>query len=299
MSKCLITVDGGMGKNVMFTSILPVIKEKYDEVYVLSGYFDIFKACPYVTDAFPYGQSNLYQDIALDEDCDIFWRDPYNNPKFIKKQIHLFDAWLEELGFEPRGTEWCMQQTAHLENLHKFCPTIDADIAKLIQPGEKYMIVQFCGGQSPLRMPGQEVPKYDDRVEGIKRNYHDAQELINKLHETYPGEKIIHFALDNEPSYVHAIKLGMIPYLYYHELAKNATRIVCTDSSLQHLSAGANNNVTVIWGETRPEHFGYSCNKNICAKNVKNTQPYFRPLGASPAIVRFPTVDEVMEVIGG
>ena len=52
MKKCLINVDGGLGKHVMFTSILEEFKEKkgYDEIYVISSYFDVFKSCSVVTD---------------------------------------------------------------------------------------------------------------------------------------------------------------------------------------------------------------------------------------------------------
>ena len=37
--RCLINVDGGMGKNVMLTAILPLVAQKYEEVYIISPYF--------------------------------------------------------------------------------------------------------------------------------------------------------------------------------------------------------------------------------------------------------------------
>jgi ADP-heptose:LPS heptosyltransferase len=133
-------------------------------------------------------------------------------------------------------------------------------------------------------------------MEPIHRNYHKGQELIDALKEKYPGRSILHYALPNEPSYEGAVKMPL-PYIVYHELGKVADAIVCTDSSLQHLTAGTNRNTTVIWGETRPEHFGYNFNKNICAKNVINSQPYFKPLGVSPSIVRMPSVKDVMNIV--
>ena len=296
MSKCLVTVEGGLGKNVMFTSILPALAKKYDEVYVISPYYDVFKSCSYVTDAFPMGQGNLYQDIALDDDCDILWKEPYTNCKFIKKQCHLFDAWAEELGIEIDSSD----KTPILDRIEEEydqCVKLAEQVKKEI--GDKFIIVQFCGGQSPIA-PMQDAQGnpivYNDKQEGLKRNYHKAQQLINLINQEYPDYKIIHFALENEPSYENTTKLK-VPYLVYHLLAKDAFKVVCTDSSLQHLVSGVCKDVTVIWGETRPEHFGYNCNKNICAKNVKNTQPYFRPLGTSPSIVKFPTPEEVMEIV--
>ena len=297
MSKCLITVEGGLGKNVMFTSILKKLAEKYDEVYVISPYYDVFKSCSYVTDAFPMGQGNLYQDIALDEDCDILWREPYSNGKFIKKQCHLFDAWAEELNFELDTP--AMQCTPVLDKIEDEFYELSKQVEAIKKELGKFILVQFTGGQSPLApvedKDGKLLP-YMNAVEGLKRNYHRAQQLIDLLHKEYPDAKIIHFALKNEPEYENAQKL-VLPYLAYHLLAKDAFKVVCTDSSLQHLVTGVCKDVTVIWGETRPEHFGYDCNKNICAKAVKNTQPYFKPLGMSPAIVKFPTPEEVMEVV--
>jgi len=295
MSKCLITVEGGLGKNVMFTALMPTIKKHYDEVYVASPYDDVFKACSLVDGAFPFGQANLYTDIALDEDCTVLWREPYSNPRFIKKQCHLFDAWLQELGIDEPNLDY-MSMTPILDQIDTAYPQLVKTAEEKVREwGDgKFILVQFCGGQAPLG--DIKNTQYDDHKEAIKRNYYKGQELIDKIHSAYPDFKIIHYALSNEPSYEHTEKATM-PYLVYHLLAKHAFKVVCTDSSLQHLVTGQCSDTTVIWGETRPEHFGYACNNNICAEHVRNTQPYFRPLGVSPAIVKFPTPAEVFELI--
>ena len=297
--KCVVTVEGGLGKNVMFTAVLKELAKKYEKIYVLSPYFDVFKACPYVTDAFPMGQvAMLYQQLCLDEDCDVLWKEPYTNQKFIKKQVHLFDAWAEELGINLSGK--AMDMVPCIERYDEL-PNVPLQVNELLRQlnGQKFILVQFCGGQSPLTPQfddkGHPTP-YSDHNEGLKRNYYKGQELIDLLHREYPQHRILHFALPNEPNYNGADKV-QAPYLVFHELCKHADKVVCTDSSLQHLATGVCKDVTVIWGETRPEHFGYSCNKNICAKNVMNSQPYFRPLGASPAVVDFPTPKEVLAMV--
>lgn len=300
MSKrCLINVDGGLGKNVMLTALMPIIKTKYDEIYVISPYFDVFKACSYVTDAFPPMQGTLYQELGLAEDCDILCAEPYNNRKFIKKQVHLFQAWLEEMQIEIPENFNPMELKPVLDKIPEEFPQIKQLVDTRIDEIKKFIIVQFCGGQSPLspQLDNNGNPiGYNDHQEGIKRNYFKGQELINLLRKEYPDTAIIHYALPNEPSYEGTVKLEL-PYLGYHLMAEKAEKVVCTDSSLQHLSTGACNNVTVIWGETRPEHFGWNSNKNICAKNVLNSQPYFKPFGCSPSIVNFPKPEEVMKVI--
>ena len=297
--KCVVTVEGGLGKNVMFTAMLKELAKKYEKIYVLSPYFDVFKACPYVTDAFPMGQvSTLYQQLCLSDDCDVLWKEPYTNQKFIKKQVHLFDAWAEELGITL--SQKAMDMVPEISKYTEL-PLVKTQTEELLKQlnGQKFILVQFCGGQSPLApqldKDGKLIP-YNDHNEGLKRNYYRGQELVDLLKKTYPEHRILHFALPNEPSYEGADKV-QAPYLVFHELCKHADKVVCTDSSLQHLATGVCNAVTLIWGETRPQHFGYSCNKNICAKNVMNSQPYFRPLGASPAFVDFPTPEEVLKVV--
>ena len=296
--RCLINVDGGLGKNVMLTALMPILTSKYEEIYVISPYVDVFKACSYVTAAFEPGQqcATLYQELVLDEDTDVLWKEPYSNQRFIKKQCHLFEAWLEEFGIADQDTSSLVPVVDKVhETFTNVAKTVDQKVSEL----GKFILVQFCGGQSPLGpqvdQAGNAIP-YNDQQEYIKRNFYKGQELIDRLRETYPDAKIIHYALPNEPTYNGAEKLKL-PYIAYRLLAERAFKVVCTDSSLQHLATGACNDVTVIWGETRPEHFGYSCNKNIAAKRVLNSQPYFKPMGASPSIVKMPTVDEVMSVV--
>lgn len=300
MKKCLINVEGGLGKHVMFTSILQEFKEKkgYDETYVISPYYDVFQCCPSVTEAFPPMQGTLYQELVLDPDCDVYWKEPYSNQKFIKKQCHLFEAWAEELGFSlDRPGNQYVPNLSNIEN--EFPELFNLAQEKMKELNNNYIIVQFNGGQSPLSPMVDENGNpivYSAKNESIKRNYFKGQQIINELKEKYPNTTIVHFALPNEPSYDNSVKLEM-PYLAYRILAKSAKAIITTDSSLQHLATGVNKNITVIWGETRPEHFGYELNQNIAAQHVLNSQPYFKPLGVSPSIVKMPEPDIIISSV--
>ena len=192
---CLINVEGGLGKNVMLTSILKELKEEggFEHLYVMSPYHDVFKACPYVDDSFPTGQPSLYQELVLDPNVEVLWKEPYNNSKFIKKTCHLFNAWREEFGLDTDARDD--------EGGANVVPILDSnlireeypELAKLVDERLKelgqFIIVQFCGGQSPL---GDMKAEYQERLEGIKRNYYKGQEVINKLHELYPDHKIVH-----------------------------------------------------------------------------------------------------------
>lgn len=293
MSKVLISIEGGLGKNVMFTSLLPEIHKKWDEIYVISPYYDVFQCCPDVAAAFPMGHPSLYQ-LVLQDDIDVMWREPYSNNKFIKKQVHLFDAWREEFGLDP-APEDHFAKPSPLKNtidVYQGFPDLRGLIKKFREDNPKYMFVQFTGGQSPLQM----MEGYNPHNEALKRNYFRYQELVDLLREKYPDTKIFNFNLKNELQ-IEGTHQVEIPYLCYVELAKTAERIVCTDSSLQHLCTQSGVDGTIIWGETKPEHFGYSFYKNINSKDVLNSQPYFKPMGSIPAICKFPTPEEIMTVV--
>lgn len=300
MKKCLINVDGGLGKNIMLTAILEEFKavKGYDEIYVISPYFDVFKCCPAVTDAFPPMQGTLYQELVLDKDCDVYWKEPYSNQRFIKKECHLFEAWADELGFELSfpGNKY----VPNLSKLEEAFPELNKVVMQKASELGDFVIVQFCGGQSPLspQVDEQGNPvKYNAQVEPIKRNYFKGQAIIDQIKKKNPDYKVVHFSLPNEPTYEGAEKLTL-PYLAYVILSRYAKAVITTDSSLQHIATGNCDNVTVIWGETRPEHFGYECNKNICAEHVLNSQPYFKPLGVSPSIVKMPEPDAILKKSG-
>ena len=296
--KCLINVEGGLGKNVMLTSILQEFKTEkgYDEIYVISPYFDVFKACSAVTDAFPPMQGTLYQELVLDEECDIYWKEPYSNQRFIKKQCHLLDAWAEELGFEL--IHEASTYTPLLDKIPEEYPAVQKAVNEQINAWKDgFCLVQFNGGQSPLTpmqdKNGQPV-QYRAEQESLKRNYFKGEKVVQRLKHKHGVQcTIVHFALPNEPTIGDTVKI-QLPYLAYHLMAAKAKEIICIDSSLQHLATGVNDNITVIWGETRPEHFGYRCNRNICAENVLNSQPYFKPLGVSPSIVKMPEPKDIV-----
>lgn len=295
--KCLINVEGGLGKNIMLTAILVEFKAKkgYDEVYVISPYFDVFKACSVVTDAFPPMQGTLYQELVLDEECDIYWKEPYSNQRFIKKQCHLFEAWAEELGFELDNNPATYEPL--LDKIPEEYPAVAKAVEEYLSKWQNnFCLVQFSGGQSPLTpmqdKNGQPV-QYRAEQEALKRNYFKGEKVVQLLQKKYPGATIVHFALPNEPTIEGAVKI-QVPYLAYHLIAAKAKEIVCIDSSLQHLATGTNDNITVIWGETRPEHFGYMRNRNVTAQHVLNSQPYFKPLGVSPSLVKMPEPEEVV-----
>ena len=279
----VIAIEGGLGKNIMALSLMEKLKEKYKEIYVISPYFDLYKCNPYVTDAFSMGQYGLYEQLILRDDTVVLWKEPYNNNRFIKKKCHLLDAWCEELDIEYKTDLY------PIINVDQLSPKIKKDVDYVKKEiGQNYIIVQFVGGQSPVASNDN----YDPKNEALKRNYFKGEEIVNYFSEKY---KVVNYNLLNELTFRNSMKF-QLPYICYAELIKSAVFTICIDSSLQHMAASTDTPTFVIWGETRPEHFGWDKHINM-SKPVLNTTAYFKPLGPSPYKIDFWEPEEIIERI--
>ena len=278
MKKVLFTIEGGLGKHIIATALMKELKERYSEVNVVSPYPDIMQACKWVDNSFQFGMNDLSELVY--SDCDIYSGNPYTHQDFIKKKIHLLDAWSEQLGIDGYS-ETPIIDTARVSR------DIKIKTDKIIEElGGKYIVIQLNGGQSPIAEGKGEY------VEILKRNYPYAQELVDEIKKKYPEHTILNFSLPNEPILNGAIKL-QAPYIFYFNILKDADKIICIDSALQHMAAAVEKKATVIWGETRAEHFGWDIHNNI-VKDKQKGAPYFVALGPSPTNIEFNKPREIM-----
>jgi len=290
---------GGIGNIIMRTSILPELREKYNEIYVIVPYADIFEING-VEGAFAQAPNSLYsQLIKGNDECEVVAENPYNNSDFIKKKIHFNDAVRDLFGLPRKGFEECMKEVPSLPVLEKH-PEIEADVEKVLnqQTKHKFILIQNTGGQSPLD-PNTQI----QGPEPLVRNYKFMEELVEELKKKYPKHCIIQYKLPNEKLIEGCISVDR-PYLWYRVMAEKLAKdkdnfAVVIDSSLQHILAGTDLKTFVLWGETRPEHFGHSCHTNInFAKNdLSGEEPYFQLWQNKPAVIRWKKAEELIEEI--
>lgn len=293
-------MSGGLGNIIMRTSLLKELKEKYNEIYVIDPYFDVFEIQD-VDGSFGNAPNSLYSQLIKDNDnVDVIAENPYNNSDFIKKKIHFNDALRDLFGMERVGTEKCMAELPSLPVAEKHPEVID-DVKRFLDQcrKHKYILVQNTGGQSALDPNAQPVG-----ASPLIRNYKFMPELVKLLKEKYPKHTIIQYKLPAEIKLEGVDETPERPYLWYRVLAEEMAKdpdnfCVCIDSSLQHTLAGTGLNTIVLWGETRPEHFGHSCHKNVdFAKNdLTGEEPYFQAWQNTPAVVRYKKADELFEEI--
>jgi len=245
-------VEGGVGKCIAFSSLIPKLVEKNNaKIRIFTPYPDVFANNPEVEWVLDQNTVNWNHQYIQESD-EIVYVEPYKS-NYIKGEQHLIEAYANLLGVTLDGTEQPKMYTDHLSENVKTA-------FKEAEISDKYMLVQFSGGQSPL---GWENNAHYQSIDA-GRNYHAflAQKLIDMLYAEYPDTTIINFSLPNEPHYENTIKL-QLPFAVWHEALKGAQGFISIDSSLQHLSASAGLTGVVLWGSTRFNQLGYKHNTNM------------------------------------
>jgi ADP-heptose:LPS heptosyltransferase len=241
-------VEGGIGKCVAFSALLPELRKK-SEVQIYTPYIDCFANNPNVKMA--YESTIPLQDPRIMASDNIYYCEPYKSNFQFGKQ-HIIESYCEHHGVKYNSSMRPKLYTDHhKESVDKWLK--DNEI-------EKYILVQFSGGQAKWN--------YGDNVQyqniNPNRNYQPflAQQVINMLREEYKDTTIINCVLPNEPHYQGTIRCDL-HFAQIHEMLKGAEGFVSIDSCLQHFSASAEKHGVVIWGSTRWTQFGYSHNKNL------------------------------------
>ena len=98
----IFQIDGGLGKSIMATAMIKVIKKRYknSNLIIVSGYPDVFLNNPNVSEIYTPNQVNgLFNKFIKDQKCKIFVADPYRHGDFIlEKPINLLKTWCEIFG---------------------------------------------------------------------------------------------------------------------------------------------------------------------------------------------------------
>jgi len=241
-------VEGGVGKCVAFTSLIPKLRKK-SEVQIYTPYIDCFAGNPDVKLALE--ETLPLQDPRIMASDNIYYSEPYKSNFQFGKQ-HLIESYCElhnvdfDTSMKPK-----IYTEQHKDSVKEW---LDKNQIK------KYILIQLSGGQSKWN--------YADNVQyqniNPNRNYQPflAQQLVNMLLEEYKDTTIINCVLPNEPHYQGTIRCDL-HWSQIHEMLKGAEGFISIDSCLQHFSASAEKHGVVIWGSTRWTQFGYSHNKNL------------------------------------
>ena len=88
-------IEGGLGKNVAATALLPSLAKKYKDrkIVVVASYPEVFLNHPDVFRVYRVGiTAYFYEDFILGKDTLVFRHEPYFQTGHILKQKHLVET---------------------------------------------------------------------------------------------------------------------------------------------------------------------------------------------------------------
>jgi len=278
----IFQIDGGLGKSIMATAMVEVIKKRYKNSFliVVTAYPDVFLNNPYVDEVHQQTQVNgLYLKHIKDQDCKIFVIDPYRDTDFIlEKPIHLFKTWCKVYGLKYNNEQ---------PRIYLSQPEIDY-FTPFYKTDKPIFVMQPNGGPAGT---GYQYSWTRDIPEST------ILELIEHYKNDYT---IIHIKREDQKVYPDTMQ-ALDGYRSIAILLSLSSKRLLIDSFGQHLAAAMGMKSTVCWINTKPEIFGYKMHDNIVSnpftKEPNLTQAIYNPFNLSEPISNIPyyQLDEVFD----
>jgi hypothetical protein len=238
-------IEGGLGKNIAATALLPDIAKQYKtrKIVVVASYPEVFLNHPDVHRVYRVGMTAyFYEDYILNKDTLVFRHEPYFQTGHILKQKHLVQNWAELLGVTYKK----QLPNLHLNMMQKRLPNI-------WQRQKPILLIQTNGGL----FQGQALDYAWTRDMPIEL----ANYIVDKIGKEY---HIIQITRENSPQIpgVEVVNYPMSNMELFGLVAASEKRFLI-DSCLQHAAAALNLPSTIFWVGTSPENFGYEMHTNI------------------------------------
>jgi len=257
----IFQIDGGLGKSIMATAIVEVIKKRYknSNLIVVTAYPDVFLNNPNVNECFRFEQMNgAYLKYIKDKDCKLFVDEPYRNTGFLTEKEHLFETWCKIYGLKYNNEQPRIYLTQ--PEIEYFKPFYKTD--------KPLMVIQPNGG------PAQQGYKY-----AWTRDI--PQITVNSLIQHYKDRySIIHIRRQDQYEYADTFS-ALDGYRSIAVLLSLSEKRVLMDSFSQHLAAALGKESTVCWVTTNPKVFGYKLHDNVLA-NKFTKEPNFQNASYQP-----------------
>jgi hypothetical protein len=237
----VLSINGGIGKNIAATALAKAIKLKYPNhnLIILSGWKDVWMYNPYVYRSYSYNAAPyFYVNYIKDKDVKIFSLEPYQTEGYILKKEHLLKSWFELCGLEYKGE---MPELFFNQREIEF-------VSNNITKKDPILLIQTHGGaQTDLKHSWMR----DLPIEVAQKvvNHFVGQTRI--IHVRRPDQ----LALENVETFN-----GTIRELFV--LIKQSTHRLFIDSMCQHAAAALGMKSTVAWIRNYPHVLGYEIHNN-------------------------------------
>jgi ADP-heptose:LPS heptosyltransferase len=241
----IFQIDGGLGKSIMATAILKVIKKEYKKsnIIVVTGYTDVFVGNPNVNKVLHPSQAvGFYKNYIHNKETKVFISDPYMTSDFITESNHLLDIWCKMYGLKYDNE----QPEIFLSKGEKeyFAP-----FYKLDKP---IMAIQPNGGAVGQPLKYSWTRDFPASV---------VNEVVAQFKNDYA---ILHIKRDDQLIYENTIG-ALDSWRSIAIMLSLSTKRLLIDSSSMHISTALNLPSVVGWIGTNPKVFGYDLHNNIVA----------------------------------
>ena len=261
-SQDLYILQGGIGKNICFTSCI----NNLGKINIMSPWPKVFKNHPNVNFSYDYEYSPILNNISfLNKFNNVYNIEPYN-PFFHKNKIHLVQNFRRLFD---------LNQDEDIYNEIYFTEQEEEDIQHIVSSLDSYVLVQFMGSDEQ----STETDFLGSR--GLIRE--QAQKIVDILNFDLKLNVLnVHSSVDLLKNTA-KIEKTKLDYMHYAHLLKYAKGFIGIDSSLNHMSANkfCKTKGIVLWNDENViERFSYDKNINM----ITNT----------PRVMRF-DVNEVID----
>jgi ADP-heptose:LPS heptosyltransferase len=237
--------DGGIGKSIMATAILKVIKKQYKKanIIVVTAYPDVFVGNPNVNKVFNQQQAvGFYKNYIHNKDTKVFVADPYTTSDFITESNHLLKIWCDMFGLNYNGE----------------LPEI------FLSKGEKEYFAPFYKLDKPIM-----AIQPNGGAVGQPLKYSWTRDLpasvVNEVVSQFKNDyAILHIKRDDQLTYENTIGALDSWRSIAIMLTLSAKRLLI-DSSSMHIATALNLPSVIGWIGTNPKVFGYDMHTNIIA----------------------------------
>lgn len=241
----IFQIDGGLGKSIMATAILKVIKKEYKKsnIIVVTGYPDVFVGNPNANKVLHPSQAvGFYKSYIQNKDTKVFISDPYMTSDFVTESGHLLKIWCDMYGLKYNGE----LPEIFLSKAEKeyFAP-----FYKLDKP---IMAIQPNGGAvgQPLKYSWtRDLPA----------------SVVNEVVDYFKNDyAILHIKRDDQMVYENTIG-ALDNWRSIAIMLTMSVKRLFIDSSSMHVATALSLPSVVGWIGTNPMVFGYDLHTNIMA----------------------------------
>lgn len=241
----IFQVDGGLGKSIMATAILKVIKKQYKKanIIVVTAFPDVFIGNPNVNKVFQQHQAvGFYKNYIHNKDTKVFVTDPYTTSDFITESNHLLKIWCDIFGLNYNGE----------------LPEI------FLSKGEKEYFAPFYKLDKPIM-----AIQPNGGAVGQPLKYSWTRDLpssvVNEVVSQFKNDyAILHIKREDQLTYENTMGALDSWRSIAIMLTLSAKRLLI-DSSSMHIATALNLPSVVGWIGTNPKVFGYDMHTNIIA----------------------------------